>query len=67
MDWDDLLRRAAAARRTAIERALAPLELTAAQFAVLRLVVERPGNQQRGGGPGGAPDAADAERHCRKP
>ena len=43
MDWDDLLRRAAAARRTAIERALAPLELTAAQFAVLRLVVERPG------------------------
>ncbi len=43
MDLDDLVRRAAAALRTAAERALAPLDLTPAQFAVLRIVVDRPG------------------------
>ena len=40
---DDLLRRAAAAQRVAVERALAELDLTPAQFAVLRLVVAKPG------------------------
>jgi DNA-binding MarR family transcriptional regulator len=42
-DIDDWLRRASAAQRVAMERALAPLELTPAQFAVLRLVVESSG------------------------
>ena len=40
---DDLLRRAAAAHRIAVERELAPLELTPAQFAVLQIVADAPG------------------------
>jgi len=40
---DDLLRRASAAHRIAMERALAPLDVTAAQFAVLQVVVDAPG------------------------
>jgi DNA-binding MarR family transcriptional regulator len=40
---DDLLRRAAAAHRTAVERELAPLKLTPAQFAVLQIVADAPG------------------------
>lgn len=40
---DDALRRASAAQRLAMERALAPLEITPAQFAALRIVVESPG------------------------
>jgi DNA-binding MarR family transcriptional regulator len=40
---DDLLRRAAAAHRTAVERELASLKLTPAQFAVLQIVVDAPG------------------------
>jgi DNA-binding MarR family transcriptional regulator len=40
---DDLLRRAAAAHRIAMERELAPLELTPAQFAVLQVVADAPG------------------------
>ena len=39
---DDLLRRAAAAQRVAVERALAPLDVTPAQFAVLQVVAEAP-------------------------
>lgn len=42
-DWDDLLRRAAAAQRLAFERLLADLGLTPAQFAVLRIVAQCPG------------------------
>src|SRR3954452_6412485 len=42
-DLDDCLRRASAAQRLAMERALAPLEITPAQFALLRLVVGTPG------------------------
>jgi DNA-binding MarR family transcriptional regulator len=41
---ENALRRAAAAWRLAMERALAPLDLTPAQFAVLRMVVEAPGS-----------------------
>jgi DNA-binding MarR family transcriptional regulator len=40
---DDLLRRAAAAHRTAVERELASLKLTPAQFAVLQIVADAPG------------------------
>ena len=40
---DDLLRRAAAAHRIAVERELAPLELKLAQFAVLQIVADAPG------------------------
>ena len=40
---DDLLRRAAAAHRIAVERALAPLDVTPAQFAVLQVVSDAPG------------------------
>src|ERR1700684_3089655 len=40
---DDILRRAAAAHRTAVERELAPLKLTPAQFAVLQVVADAPG------------------------
>jgi DNA-binding MarR family transcriptional regulator len=40
---DDLLRRAAAAHRIAVERELAPLKLTPAQFAVLQIVADAPG------------------------
>jgi DNA-binding MarR family transcriptional regulator len=40
---DDLLRRAAAAHRTVVERELAPLKLTPAQFAVLQIVADAPG------------------------
>jgi DNA-binding MarR family transcriptional regulator len=40
---DDLLRRAAAAHRTAVERELAPLKLTPPQFAVLQIVADAPG------------------------
>jgi len=43
MGLDDCLRRAAAAHRVAMERALAPLDITAAQFAVLQIVAEAPG------------------------
>ena len=43
LQLDDLLRRAAAAQRVAVERALAELELTPAQFAVLRIVDAKPG------------------------
>ena len=40
---DDCLRRAAAAHRVAVERALAPLDVTPAQFAVLQIVADAPG------------------------
>jgi len=40
---DDALRRAAAAHRIAMERALAALEITPAQFAVLEIVASSPG------------------------
>ena len=40
---DDLLRRAAATQRLAMERALAGLRVTPAQFAVLRIIAETPG------------------------
>jgi len=40
---DDWLRRAAAAQRVAIERRLAGLDLTAAQFAVLEIVADTGG------------------------
>jgi DNA-binding MarR family transcriptional regulator len=40
---DDALRRAAAAHRIAMERALAALEITPAQFAVLEIVAGSPG------------------------
>jgi len=43
LQLDDLLRRAAAAQRVAVERALAELDLTPAQFAVLRIVDAKPG------------------------
>lgn len=43
MKVDDLLRRAASAQRIAMERALASLELTPAQFAVLQIVADAPG------------------------
>jgi len=42
-ELDDWLRRVAAQRRAVAERALADLDLTAAQFAVLRVVAEQPG------------------------
>jgi len=40
---DDLLRRAAATHRLAVERALADLGVTLAQYAVLKTVFETPG------------------------
>lgn len=40
---DDLLRRAAAMQRLAVERALADLDVTPAQYAVLSVVAETPG------------------------
>ncbi len=40
---DDLLRRAAAIQRLAVERALADLGVTLAQYAVLKIVVDAPG------------------------
>ena len=40
---DDLLRRAAATQRLAVERALADLGVTLAQYAVLKAVAETPG------------------------
>ena len=40
---DDLLRRAAATQRLAMERALAAVKVTPAQYAVLRIIVETPG------------------------
>ncbi len=40
---DDLLRRAAATQRLAMERALAGVKVTPAQYAVLRIVAETPG------------------------
>ncbi len=40
---DDLLRRAAATQRLAMERALAGAKVTPAQYAVLRIIVEAPG------------------------
>ena len=40
---DDLLRRAASTQRLAMERALAPLGLTPAQFAALESLSETPG------------------------
>ena len=39
----DLLRRAAASQRIALERLLAPFDITPAQFAVLEIVVAAPG------------------------
>jgi DNA-binding MarR family transcriptional regulator len=42
-ELDDGLRRAAAQQRATAERALADLDLTPAQFAVLCVVVEQPG------------------------
>ena len=39
----DLLRRAAASQRVALERLLAPFDITPAQFAVLEIVVATPG------------------------
>jgi DNA-binding MarR family transcriptional regulator len=41
---DDLLRRAAATHRLAVERALADLGVTLAQYAVLKTVAEAPGS-----------------------
>jgi DNA-binding MarR family transcriptional regulator len=40
---DDLLRRAAATQRLAVERALAGVKVTPAQYAVLKIIVETPG------------------------
>ena len=40
---DDLLRRAAATQRLAMERAVAGLRVTPTQFAVLRIIAETPG------------------------
>ena len=40
---DDLLRRAAAAQRLAMERTLASVNITPAQFAVLEIVADSPG------------------------
>jgi DNA-binding MarR family transcriptional regulator len=40
---DDLLRRAAAQQRLAVERALADLGITPTQYAVLKSIVETPG------------------------
>jgi DNA-binding MarR family transcriptional regulator len=40
---DDALRRAAATQRLAMERALAGVKLTPAQYAVLRIIAETPG------------------------
>jgi len=40
---DDLLRRAAATQRLAVERALAGVKVTPAQYAVLRIIAETPG------------------------
>ncbi len=40
---DDLLRRAAATQRLAMERALAAVKVTPAQYAVLRIIVDAPG------------------------
>ena len=40
---DAALRRAGAAHRIAVERALAPLDVTPAQFAVLQVVADAPG------------------------
>jgi DNA-binding MarR family transcriptional regulator len=40
---DDLLRRAAATQRLAMERALAGVKLTPAQYAVLKIIAETPG------------------------
>jgi DNA-binding MarR family transcriptional regulator len=40
---DDLLRRAAATQRLAVERALAGVKITPAQYAVLRIIAEAPG------------------------
>ena len=40
---DDLLRRAAATHRLAVERALADLGVTLAQYAVLKTLAETPG------------------------
>ncbi len=40
---DDLLRRAAATQRLAMQRALAGVKVTPAQYAVLRIIVETPG------------------------
>lgn len=42
-ELDDWLRRAASQQRAATERALADLDLTPAQFAVLSIVAEQPG------------------------
>ena len=43
MEIDDSLRRAAASQRIAMERLLAPSEVTPAQFAVLQIVVAASG------------------------
>jgi DNA-binding MarR family transcriptional regulator len=43
MEIDDSLRRAAASQRIAMERLLAPAEVTPAQFAVLQIVVAASG------------------------
>ncbi|MFZ1964994.1 MAG: MarR family transcriptional regulator [Roseiarcus sp.] len=40
---DDLLRRAAATQRLAVERALAGVKITPAQYAVLKIIAEAPG------------------------
>ena len=48
------LRRAGAAHRIAVERALAPLDVTPAQFAVLQVVADAPG--------GSSADVARIER-----
>jgi DNA-binding MarR family transcriptional regulator len=40
---DDLLRRAAASQRLAVERALAELAVTPTQYAVLKTIAETPG------------------------
>ena len=42
-DFDDLLRRAAAAQRLAMERALSPVEITATQFAMMERLSQEPG------------------------
>jgi DNA-binding MarR family transcriptional regulator len=43
VEIDDFLRRAAASQRVALERLLAPLKITPAQFAVLQIVAAAPG------------------------
>ena len=63
---DDLLRRACASQRLAMERALAEIDITPAQFAAMEWLWEEPGLSGSGDCAKGATDTANQQRHYRQ-